>query len=85
MLRLAALAEAEKITGLREGLKGALSDVQEDLKEVAEALKKVDGDARENDRKQNALLAPHRPDTQNGFACSHRAQAVLSPGAKQPD
>lgn len=78
MLRLAALAEAEKITGLREGLEGALSDVLEDLKEVAEALKKVDGDARENDRKQNALLAPQRSDTQNGLLALTERKTVLS-------
>ncbi len=78
MLRQAALAEAEKITGLREGLKAALSDVQEDLKEVAEALKKVDGDARENDRKQNALLAPHQLDTQNGLVALTERKTVLS-------
>lgn len=78
MLRLAAIAEAEKITGLREGLKGALSDVLEDLKEIAEALKKVDGDARENDRKQNALLAPHRSDTQNGLLALTERKTVLS-------
>lgn len=78
MLRQAALAEAEKITGLREGLKAALSDVQEDLKEVAEALKKVDVDARENNRKQNALLAPHQLDTQNGLVALTERKTVLS-------
>lgn len=78
MLGLAALAEAEKITGLREGLMGALSDVLEDLKEVAEALKQVDGDARENDRKQNALLAPHRSNTQNGLLALIERKTVLS-------
>lgn len=78
MLRLAALAEAEKISGLREGLNGALSDVQEDLKDVAEALRKVDGDARENDRKQSELLAPHRSDTQNGLLALTERKTVLS-------
>jgi hypothetical protein len=78
MLRLAALAEAEKISGLREGLKGALSDVLEDLKKVAEALIKVDGDARENDRRQYALFAPHRSDTQNGLIALTERKTVLS-------
>jgi hypothetical protein len=78
MLRLAALAEAEKISRLREGLKGALSDVLEDLDEVAEALKKVDGEARENDRKQNALLGPRRSDTQNGLLALTERKTVLS-------
>ncbi len=78
MLRLAALAEAEKISGLREGLKGALSDVMEDLKQVAEAQKKVDGKAQENDRKQNTLLAPHRSNTQNGLLALTERKTVLS-------
>lgn len=78
MLRLAALAEAGKITGLREGLKGALRDVLEDLKEVAESLKQVDGDARENDRKQNVLLAPHRSNSQNGLLALTERKTVLS-------
>jgi hypothetical protein len=77
-LRLAALAEVEKISGLREGLKGALSDVLVDLKEVAEVLKKVDGDARENDRMQYALLAPHRSNTQNGLLALTERKTVLS-------
>lgn len=78
MLRLAALAEAEKITRLREGLNGALSDVFEDLKEVTEALKKLDGDAGENDRKQDALLAPHRSDIQSGLLALTERKTVLS-------
>lgn len=78
MLRLAALAEAEKIMGLREGLEGALSDVQGDIKEVAEAIKMVDGDARENDRKQNALLEPHRSGMQNGLLALTERKTVLS-------
>lgn len=63
LLRLAALAEVEKISGLREGLKGALSDVLDDLKEVAAALKKVEEKASENDREQSALLTPKDIDT----------------------
>jgi hypothetical protein len=78
MLRLASLAEAEKISGLREGLRGALRDVLEDLNEVSEALKKVDGDARENDRKQSALLAPHRSNAQNGLLSLSERKTVLS-------
>lgn len=78
MLRLAALAETKKITGLREGLNGALSDVLEDLKEVAEALKRVDGEARENDRKQNELLAPHRSDAQNSLIALTERKTELS-------
>lgn len=78
ILRLAALAEAEKVTGLREGLKGALSDVLEDLKEVSEALKKVNDYARENDHKQTALLAPYRTNAQNGLLALTERKTVLS-------
>lgn len=78
MLRLAALAEAEKITGLREGLKGALSDVLDDIDEVAEALKNAEGEARDNDRKQNVLLAPHQLNTQNGLVALSERKTVLS-------
>jgi hypothetical protein len=78
MLRQAALAEAEKITGLRIGLNGALNDVQENLKEVAEAQKMVDGNALENDRKQNTLLAPYTSDTQNGLLALTDRKTVLS-------
>ena len=78
MLRLAALAEVEKISGLREGLKGALHDVLDDLNEVAEALKRVEGEARENDRKQSALLAPRNIDTTNGLAALSERKTVLA-------
>jgi len=78
MLRLAAIAEVEKITRLREGLKGALKDVLDDIKEVAESLKKTDGEARENDRKQNELLAPHKLDTQNGLVALSERKTLLA-------
>lgn len=78
ILRLAALAEIEKISGLREGLKGALSDVLDDLKEIAEELKKVEGKARENDREQGALLAPKNVDMANGLTALSERKTVLA-------
>lgn len=78
MLRLAAIAEVEKISGLREGLKDALGDVLDDLKEVADALKNVEGKARENDREQSALLAPKNIDTTNGLAALSERKTVLA-------
>lgn len=78
MLRIAALAEAEKIMGLRDGLNGVLNDVLEDLKAVAEELKRVDSDARENDRKQNTLLEPHRPVAEKSFLALTERKTELS-------
>lgn len=78
MLRLACLAEAEKISGLREGLRTALRDVLEDLTAVSAALKKVDCDAHENDDKQSSLLAPHRLNSENGLLSLSERKTVLS-------
>ncbi len=78
MLRLAAIAENEKISGLREGLKEALNDVLNDLNEAAEALRDNEQEARENDQKQNSLLAPRNIDTKSGLAILSDRKAVLT-------
>lgn len=78
MLRLAVLAENEKISGLREGLKAALNDVLNDLNEVTEALKGNEKEARENDKKQNALLVPRNIDTTSGLAALADRKVVLT-------
>lgn len=78
MLRLAALAENEKISGLREGLKEALQDVLGDLKEATEAMRSNEKEAHENDQKQNTLLAPKNIDTKNGLASLSQRKAELT-------
>ncbi|UNV88555.1 MULTISPECIES: hypothetical protein [unclassified Comamonas] len=78
MLRLAALAENEKISGLREGLKGALQDVLGDLKEATEAMRSNEKEAHENDQKQNTLLAPKNIDTKNGLTSLSQRKAELT-------
>jgi hypothetical protein len=77
-LSLAARAETVKITELREGLRGALTDVLEDIKEVTKALKKIDGDARENDLMQTTLLESHRSITQNDLFALTERKTLLS-------
>lgn len=78
MLRLAALAENEKISGLREGLKGALNDVLNDINETTEALKDNEKEAHENDQNQNALLAPKNIGSESGLATLSDRKAVLT-------
>ncbi|WP_028453234.1 hypothetical protein [Chitinilyticum aquatile] len=78
MLRQAVLAEIEKISSLRDGLKDALDDVLGELAEVTEALKKSEEKARENDNKQSALLAHKDIDTTNGLVALSEKKTVLA-------
>ncbi|MGE6454897.1 hypothetical protein ACQKC5_21355 [Shewanella baltica] len=78
MLRLAAHAENEKISGLREGLKEALNDVFINLDEISEVLKQNEKEAQENEQKQNALIAPQNINAKRGLATLSDRKVFLS-------
>lgn len=78
MLRLAALAEGEKISSLREGLKEALADILDELKDIENALIENERKAINNDLLQNRLLAPANIDVNSGLAALSDRKAVLT-------
>ncbi|BBV00353.1 hypothetical protein AB6H26_08415 [Providencia hangzhouensis] len=78
MLLLAAHAENEKISGLREGLKEALNDVLINLDEISNALKQNEREALENEQKQDALLAPQNTNMKYGLETLSDRKVALS-------
>jgi len=78
LLRQAAKAESEKILGLREGLEEALADVAEEMQEQRALLEQGETQARENLRRQEALLSPQIPNLQNGLAALTERKSALA-------
>lgn len=78
ILRQAAIAESEKIAGLREGLKAALVDVTEETHEQRALLEQGETKAQENIRLQESLLSSKFPSLQNGLAALTERKSVLA-------
>ena len=78
ILRQAALAESEKIAGLRDGLKAASADVEDDIQEQRELLEAGRAEAHENNQRRNALLSPQLPSLQNGLAALTERKSLLA-------
>lgn len=78
MLRLAAHAENEKISGLRDGLKEALNDVLIRLDEISNALQRNSREALENEQKQEALLSPQSLNIKYGLETLSDRKVTLS-------
>lgn len=78
ILRQAALAESEKILGLREGLKAALSDVAGEIQELRAFLEEGNVKVEENLRCQEGLLSSQFPSLQNGLAALTERKSLLA-------
>lgn len=81
ILRQAAVAESEKILGLREGLKAAIADVKEEIQEQRALLIEGNAKVEGNLHSQKSLISSQFPSLQNGLAELTERKSLLAVAA----